>query len=288
MTYHIILNPKASSGANLRYQRKLSSYFEKLGASCQIHETTYPGHAKQIARELSENGETEIVACGGDGTVHEVLNGLVLSDKLHLGIIPSGTGNDFCSFLHIPKNRKKAVSLIVNGTPKETDFIECGSLRCLNSMGTGIDVDVLERCRLSKLKGKIRYWKSLAVSLFHFSGNEFIVRVNGEEKEYSSFLAVLCNGGYFGGNIPICPSADVADHKLELILVRFVKGLSLVKALLALVSGKILSFPETTVYSVTEAQIIPKGAFTLQLDGELYDNLSFQANVASGLMLYRP
>ena len=99
----------------------------------------------------------DIIVIGGDGTLHEVLNGIVDPTQVRLGLIPSGTGNDFAERIGIPESTEKALSFIIDGEAKETDYLEVGGKRCMNVGGIGMDVDVSERCNKGKLKGKIKY-----------------------------------------------------------------------------------------------------------------------------------
>ena len=284
--YHIIVNPLASFGHGKRKLMRAEKYLKKRNAEYRIHRTSYAGHATQIARELSEAGETEILVFGGDGTVNEVLNGLVNSENVHLGILAGGTANDFVSYAKMPKQPEKMIDLILRGEPKRTDYIVCGKYRSLNSVGTGIDVDVLQRCRGGKGKG--RYWVSLLQSVCSFRGNDFVARYNGEEKSYHAFLAVLCNGGMFGGGIRICPDAKLDEGKLKLVIVDYMSGFRLLRALFALISGRILKLDATTCVDVESVEILPKKSFILQLDGELYGNIPFRAHVEKGgIWLYR-
>lgn len=286
--YHIIANPIASSGKKKRGLKKVENYLKENKIPYDVHFTEYAGHAVALAKELTAAGETEIIAFGGDGTMHEVFNGLEDPSKVHFGVIPAGTGNDFATHIGLPLNPKKAIEAIVKGEAKPTDYILCGGVRSLNSVGTGIDVDVLQRCQGSAVSGKLRYWKSLIASLHHFKGYHFTATADGVTKDYHAFLAVLCNGGMFGGGFRMCPSADVADGKLNLVIVDFMKGFRRIKALFALVRGNIEKLEATTSLSVEKVEITPRHPFILQYDGELYGGVPFQAEVKrGGMLLYR-
>ncbi|MBR1968393.1 MAG: acylglycerol kinase family protein, partial [Clostridia bacterium] len=89
-----------------------------------VHHTEYKGHGTIITRELIKNGATSIVVLGGDGTLHEVINGFSNFDKVTLGLVPCGTGNDFATALKLPRDPLKAIDLIIDGTPKYTDFMQ--------------------------------------------------------------------------------------------------------------------------------------------------------------------
>ena len=286
--YHIIANPIASSGKSKRALKKVENYLKENKIPYLVHFTEYAGHATVLAGELTKAGEREIIAFGGDGTMHEVFNGLEDPSKVHFGIIPAGTGNDFAGFVGLPLHPVKAIETIVKGEAKPADYILCGGVRSLNSVGVGIDVDVLQRCQGSSIPGKLRYWKCLLDALHNFKGYHFKATADGKTKDYHAFLAVLCNGGMFGGGFRICPSADVADGRLNLIIVDYLKGFKRLKALLALVKGNIEQLEATTSLSVEQVEITPKHPFILQFDGELYGGVPFHAEVKrGGMFLYR-
>lgn len=286
--YHIIANPNACTGRSGKKLKKVEKLLLASDVAYTIHKTEYARHAIQIVKELTRQGEQDIIAFGGDGTFHEVLNGIADPSKVRLGLIPAGTANDYAKFFSLPTKVEKAVDLILHGETKPTDFIECGGVRSLNSVGTGIDVDVLQRCEMSKLKGKVRYWKSLLSALLHFKGHEFECTVNGETKKYHAFIVVLCCGGMFGGGMKICPSAKNDDGKLDLVIVDFLKGFKKIGAVFSLLGGKILSHPATTHILVEEVSIVPEHSFIIQYDGELYGGVPFEGKIQKGgVNIYR-
>lgn len=169
-TYHIISNPAAGKTKSGKSLQIVQDVFTESGAAFETHLTERAGDATEIARRLTENGETEIIALGGDGTLHEVLNGLADPSACNFGLIPSGTGNDFAEKIGLPLDADATARIVLKGEVKETDYLEVGGMRCMNVAGVGMDVDVLERCQKGKMKGKLKYFKSLLQSLFSFKG----------------------------------------------------------------------------------------------------------------------
>ena len=286
---HVISNPvagKAKADKNLHIVKKIL-----MGKDIdhEVHFSRAKGDATQIAKALTSQGEKEIVALGGDGTLHEVLNGLVEPTACKLGLIPSGTGNDFAEHIGLPFDAQKATDVILNGQVKATDYLEVGGVRCMNVAGIGMDVDVLERCQKGKLKGKIKYYLSLIQSLFSYKGIKVMMEKNGEVIQRDVLIAAVCNGSQFGGGIRICPNAKENDGKLEAVVVDCIGGkFKLIKALLTLLKGRILQYPATT-HSLCERIVFKtEKPCTLQMDGELYKGLIFDAKICKGLQFYRP
>lgn len=289
MRYHIIANPVAGKKKALKNLKTVEKVFEEHGKALEIHYSEKEKDATDICRSLTEQGENQIIALGGDGTLHEVLNGIVNPSECSLGCIPSGTGNDFAERIGLPLEAEKAAQLILETEAKPTDYLNVGGVRCMNVAGLGMDVDVLERCNRGRLKGKLKYLKSLLQSLFAFKG--YTVRLQSDDLDETRdvLIAAACNGGLFGGGIKICPTADVSDGLMDAIVVDCIGGKwKIIQAFIELIKGKILEYPLAKHFRCKELTFTPKNACTVQLDGELYKDLSFKVKLEQGLKFYRP
>ncbi len=286
--YHLIYNPaagKKSKQSNLETAEKI---LKERGVDYEVHASCAARECVQIAKDLSQKGETDFIVLGGDGTLHEVLSGLDDPSKCRLGLIPSGTGNDFAEKAGIPLDVEKALALILDGEAKNTDYLQVGEYRCMNVGGMGMDVDVLERCHKGKMKGKPKYVLSLLQSLFTFKGCKITVECEGVEKTYDALIAAVCNGGVFGGGIPICPAAEIDDGKINVVIVDCIGGVfKLINAFMILMKGGVLEYPLTTHYLCDSVRFTPKKPCPAQLDGELYTDLVFDVKLCKGLKFYR-
>ncbi len=287
-TYHIIFNPLAGKKKSLKNLQKVEEIFTARGVSYQTHVTQAIGDSKRITQELTAAGERDIVVMGGDGTLHQVLNGITDIENCRLGIIPSGTGNDFATHANIPLDVEKAVAILLDSEAKPIDILEVSGVRCINVGGLGMDVDVLERCKAGKRKGKWKYVKSLLKSLFAFKGYKVEI-ISGKRREtHDALLAAACNGSQFGGGVRICPAADSSDGKINAMVVESPGGKwKIIKAFFSLMKGKILEKPITTHFLCEELKILPVTPCTVQLDGELYKGLDFHVKIVKGLHCYR-
>lgn len=287
--FHIISNPKAGKKKAMKIVEKVKALFKARGVEYALHETQAAGDGTKIAQQISEEGGTDFVVIGGDGTVNEVLNGLKEPEKCRLGIIPAGTGNDFVEAVGIPMNTEQATFNILDGEAIETDYLTFGDKRCMNIGGLGIDVDVLERCRKGKMHGKLKYITSLLTSLFTFKGVRINVEENGEMKERNALLVACCNGKQFGGGIPICPVAEVDDGKMDVIMVDLLGGVfSIIKAFSVLMKGGIMTYPLVTHIRTEQINIQPLAPCPSQLDGEILSGVEFAVKVCKGLRVFRP
>lgn len=286
---HLIINPKAGARKIKKQLNKVEKVFGEYAIEWDVHETQYHGAAKDIARRLTEeDAEAKIVVLGGDGTLHEVLNGVVDPTKCTLGLIPSGTGNDFAAAAGIPEKTEAAARLIATTEPKLTDWLDIGDKRCMNVGGLGMDVDVLLRCEKGKKRGKLKYLKSLIVSFIKFKGYEVSFECEGEKVDMNGLLVVACNGKQIGGGIKICPVAEMDDGLMDVMAVQCFKSKwQTLYAFMQLMGGKVMKYPHKKYYRCKSVSVRPKAANTMQLDGELYDDLTFDATVRSGLKFYR-
>ena len=286
--FHVIDNPTAGKKGHAKNLQTLERVFKENGVEYMIHTTTHKGGGKEIVEKLTADGGKDIVVVGGDGTVHEVLNGMKDPTACRLGIIPSGTGNDFVYSAKIPMDAEEAAMLIVKGETKPTDYIEVGERRCMNICGAGMDVDVLERCERGKGRGKLKYFKSLLGSLFVFKGCKVLVERDGKTEERSALISAVCNGKVFGGGIKLCMPAEIDDGKMHVVLVDCIGGkIKLIKALLQLMKGKITEYPATTVFTCERVKFSFEKETPFQLDGEIYRDGVFDAKLCTGLQIFR-
>jgi YegS/Rv2252/BmrU family lipid kinase len=286
-----IINPIAGGKhgrATRKIVAKIEEFLQARGVEYALHLTTRQGHARTLTESLIKKGCTDIIVVGGDGTLHEVINGFSNFENVNLGLIPCGTGNDFASAIKIPKDPIKALKLIVDGTPKYTDFMQMPSVRGINIIGTGIDVDVLKAYNKLKRKNKLGYTWCLIKTLFKFEYSDFTAKVDGESHDYRSFIACIANGHVYGGGIPICPPADPTDNKLNFLAVKEIPRLKIVGAFLKLKAGKIMSFKQTEHFACQQVEINTKKPCAINVDGELYENIPFEVKIISNtLKMYR-
>ena len=292
--FHLIVNPDAGKHKTLRAARTVADYFNEKQQEYVIHEMTSKTLLRTTVEELSQprkEGEerTDIVIVGGDGTMHAVLNAITDVNAVNVGLIPAGTGNDFSASVQIPADAHKAAELILTCAPKDTDYLTVGGVRCMNVGGLGIDVDVLKRYNKSqKIHGKLKYLRCLIQSLLTYKGSDILIETDGKSEKHRAFFAVACNGGQFGGGIRICPAANPSDGLIDVCCVDMVRGVKIVGAFIKLMKGEILQYPKTTHFRCKQVKFYMEGGATVQLDGELYDNLDFNAQIHSGLKFYRP
>ena len=223
----VILNPAARHGAGRRLRPLIERELESRRLAFDIVITEGPGHAVELAREAADAGIERVIAAGGDGTVHEVVNGLMSSplSPPALGLIPIGTGNDFVKMIPGTATRTQAFGTLAGGCESPVDVgvarWEGGSEHFINAMGTGIDVEVVRQMRRSGwMPGMAIYLAALLRALVHYRPIPITVAVDGVESSGRIMIMAVCNGPSIGGSFRVCPDARPDDGVLDACVVR--------------------------------------------------------------------
>lgn len=225
----IILNPMADMRRAWQVARDLRPIVEEYG-NAQWSGTVYPTHATKLAREAGEDGFGMVIAMGGDGTIHEVINGLMqipAERRPILGVVPVGSGNDFAHAMRVPKEADRALSLALNGEPNSIDLglmtDEHGRREYFdNTLGIGFDAVVTIRShRLPILRGFLMYFTAVLQTILL---NHVPARVHFESEmekwEDQVLMTTLCNGGREGGGFMLSPDSKMTDGVLEYLTVQ--------------------------------------------------------------------
>lgn len=291
--YHIIVNARDYDEIKQKKVETVKAVFDRAGKEYKIYFTKYHKHAQEIAAKITESGEfAQLIAMGGDGTLHEVLNGIKDMDNCTLGLIPSGTGNDFAAGVHLPFDVKEAAENIAFRAPVYIDYIELeNGLRSLNTLGCGLDVEILKRAYSGKRKDKKKYNSAFLKSLFHYKVKPYTITYDGITEKHKAILTELGNGTYVGGGINLFPESNVTDGAIDLIIVNYLSRISTISAFIKLKRGKINDLKEVTSVKCKSVKITPDDGVlpTVQIEGELYENVQISAKIVSGkLKFYLP
>ncbi|ADU30197.1 diacylglycerol/lipid kinase family protein [Evansella cellulosilytica] len=192
------------------------------------------------------------IIIGGDGTLHYTVQKLY-HHNLPFGVIPSGSGNDFGRALKIPKNTKKAILRINQQNINKYDLLEINGKKVLSIIGIGVDAETAIHCQTSRIKrllnmaflGRLTYLAVFLKTVFRYRSKD--ITINNEEGCSFRFkrvwLMALGNTSYYGGGIPICPSANPQDGKIHVVIVHNLNIAQLLLALPTVFFKKHLSLP---------------------------------------------
>lgn len=280
-TLHFIVNPRSGNGRGKKCAKQIEKYCRRKGAPYELHFTQKRGDGERIAAALTESDDAAfIVAVGGDGTFHEVLNGIRDPKSVTLGLLPAGRGNDFARAAHLSRNVPDALNAMLSGRSRYIDYIQCDGRRCLNVAGTGLDIDVLER--VAGHKGKLKYLVSLLYCLRHFTPYKVRLIANGETSDHDCIMAGVCNGIAIGGGITLSPLSKIDDGKMNVIVMRMPDDGKLMRVVPKFVKGKHMDLPITTHVTCESAEIISYDGKPIQLDGEIYRDKTLRCTLVAG------
>lgn len=231
MKHIFIINPAAGKRDNRQRVYVMAEALEQkhgLDVSCML--TKSHGHATQLTRSIAETGEAvRFYACGGDGTVNEVANGIAGFDNAAMTVIPIGTGNDFLKNFG-PEMLPKFMDAenLWNGEVQQLDLIDCNGKACLTIACSGIDARIAESVHdfSSSISGKGAYLASVAVNFIARGiGQHWTVTLDDEVIEDDFALVAMCNGRHYGGGFTPMLEARMNDGLLHTILVKKISKL---------------------------------------------------------------
>jgi YegS/Rv2252/BmrU family lipid kinase len=219
----VIVNEKANWGSGRHKVRQVMALLHGQGLSCSLLTTQYPGHARELGATAAAQRIDTVVVIGGDGTVNEVVNGLVTSGPDPapcLGIIPAGSSNDFSKSLGIPQQVEEVCGVILRGNTREVDVGQAGSHCFCSASCPGYFAEVAARSlKMRRLRGSLRYViPALGVIREMTCGWEMSVQADGREFHGTYAVLLVGNAPRFGG-LTMLPGAQPDDGLLDCLLI---------------------------------------------------------------------
>ncbi len=275
MKHLFIINPAAGS----RDQTK--QYTQKIQQVCQGQNLPYairiseaPGQCRDIAREAAKTGEEyRIYACGGDGTLNEVVSGIAGFPNVAVTMFAGGSGNDFIKLFNDTAPFRDLTKLL---DCKETEFdlISCNGDYSLNICSVGLDArigtDVANYKRLPFLSGFRAYALSAVINTIRGVWEHYKIEIDGQVFDGKFTLICACNGRYYGGGFNPVPQADPTDELMDVLMVRDVSRFKVLKVVGKYKDGKYKDFPHLIRHFKTRSmKIICDKPTSINLDGEL-------------------
>ncbi|WP_169911591.1 diacylglycerol/lipid kinase family protein [Clostridium oryzae] len=273
MRHIFIINPKAGKGKTLKYIPIIKEKFMNINEEYIIELTEKVGHATEIARRYAEKGKCRIYAIGGDGTINEVLNGIVGTDS-SLAVIPSGSGNDFVRSMISGNFRKNILTRTINGTDKAVDIGCIDHERYfINIASIGLDAEIAYGAQYFKRKrwipSKLAYLLSVFVTIFKYKAMKMKILLDSTQEIENTLFIAIANGKYYGGGIKIAPSAELNDGYFEICKV---KNISLFKILMLMpraILGKHEGLKEAVFRKVKNIEVSAERNMLFNIDGEI-------------------
>jgi diacylglycerol kinase (ATP) len=281
--WYLILNPKAGGGKGAKLEKKIYRQMHDAGIGFEAFKTNYAGEAQTAAVQAIEVGFNKIVVAGGDGTLNEVINGVMSqnvkpSEELLIAQIPIGTGNDWRRTWGIPKGVKESITLLRN--PKSTlqdvakiTFQNAGvedSKWFINIAGCGFDAEVTLAANQKKAKGQsgfFTYIFQLIKTLKKFKEPKMVFEIDSQKYEDDIFaiLAGICK--FAGNSMLLAPDANPQDGLFHLTIAKKINRTKVIRNLHRLFNGSFVNLEEVSVHPCKRLQIKTVG-LPIQADGE--------------------
>lgn len=273
MKHLFIINPKAGKGKTLNIIPEIKEIFKDSDEKFIIEITKRSGHATELVREYVTKENYRVYAVGGDGTLNEVVNGMINNESC-IGVIPSGSGNDFFKSIYF---EKKISSNILRDTIKgETKLIDLGKMDdryFLNISSVGIDAEVVDNAKKLKrygfISGKMAYIISAVMTILKYKCKDIQLIIDGTEIILNSTLLALANGRYYGGGMKVAPQADIQDGLLDICVINKLSRLKMLILFPKLIRGKHNEIKEVTFYKGKKIIVNSKEEIAINIDGEI-------------------
>lgn len=274
----LILNPMADMGRAWRVAKDLRPIVSQYGGA-DWSGTVYPTHAAELAKQAALDGYDLVIAMGGDGTVHEVINGLMqapVEKRPTLGIVPIGSGNDCAYALGIPDDAAQAMTLALSGEPGNMDLgllvDEFGRKEYFdNSMGIGFNTIVtIHSHKLPILRGFAMYMAAVIQTiLFNHEPSKIKIDVDGKISEKEIQMISICNGPREGGGFVLTPGAKPDDGILNHIIVSKMSRATMFQMLGAVMQGTHASMAEIELGTCKKITLTSDSPIYMHTDGEV-------------------
>ena len=270
-----LINPISGTSGKTSLKATLSRETHAKGIDHEILHTRADGNYHFLSQKIREENITDVVICGGDGSINAVASDLI-GIKVNIGIIPMGSGNGLALTALIPKNIRRAMEIVFSGTASFIDgFYVNNQFSCM-LCGIGFDAKVAHDFAKQKKRGLQAYIKTTAINFFSAKPYAFEIRSTGKTFTTEAFFISIANSNQFGNNFTIAPKASLNDGLLDIVIVKKMNKLVLPFSIISQVTGinakqDVVDFPQkkNIIYFQTPSlTIINKDDAPLHIDGD--------------------
>jgi diacylglycerol kinase (ATP) len=282
----VILNPMADMGNAWKIANDLRPMISEYG-NADWSGTVYPTHATELAEQAGGQGYDMVIAIGGDGTVHEIINGIMRlpeNKRPILGVVPVGSGNDFAHAIGVPLQSDHALAHALKGDPSYIDIgvmtDEHGRKEYFdNTLGIGFDAVVTIRShKLPVLRGFLMYLTAvLQTIILNHDPSIMQIEADGKNWEQCNLLLTMCNGPREGGGFLIAPAAKIDDGILHYAMIKKVSRLMMFRLVPEVMKGTHGNFKQVLLGSCRKMSVSADRPMYIHADGEIYT--SFGSNL---------
>lgn len=273
--FYIILNPRADRGHAGTVWLTVESLLSTADVEWAMARTECPGHATVLAEEAVEAGWPVVVIIGGDGTINEVVNGLLRASggrtTLPIGVIPAGSGNDFVKLLGIPVGDvSAAVRHVLSGSIRRVDVGHAGGRYFVNGVGWGFDGRVaIEAESITRVRGFLLYAWALFKALHRYHAAPVRLTIDGRLVSDNAIMVAVTNGACHGGGFWICPHAHLDDGHLDVCVARDMSLPLLLQLIVQATRGAHTAHPKVWFETGTRVELRSSVPMPAHMDGEI-------------------
>jgi YegS/Rv2252/BmrU family lipid kinase len=284
----LILNPMADMGRAWKTANDLRPIAQEFKAEISWSGTVYPTHAIELARQAAEEGCDMVVAMGGDGTVHEVMNGLMqvpAEQRPVLGVVPIGSGNDFAYSIGITQKSAHALAHALKG--ENIQAVDIGQMTDQhgrreyfdNTLGIGFDAVVTIRShKLPIVKGFLMYLTAVIQTIIlNHDPASVKIETDTEAWESNTLMVTLCNGPREGGGFMLSPESKNNDGKMEYVIVNRVSRAMMFRLVPEFMNGTHMRFKQVRMGGFKKFSLASDRPLYIHADGEIFT--SFGSNL---------
>lgn len=276
MKFILTVNPHGGTKKGPQILKKVKPIIEASGAELFIIETTFAGHAKELTNQLDLTEYDGFIGIGGDGTLHEIINGMLSrpdGNKIPIGIIPGGSGNSYMHDLNLT-DPLKAAKAIIQGNTKFLDTARVSVNHVVkyanNMVGWGLVTDVGKKAEHYRWMGTNRYTILSVMEVFRHKCRSAALIMDDKKIEDEFTFIIACNSMHVGKGMKMAPKARLDDGLIDLIVIRAeVSRTRLLQVLPKLFDGTHINEPEVEYYQTSKFSLIPEMDEILNIDGEI-------------------
>jgi diacylglycerol kinase (ATP) len=283
----VIVNPASANGGTGRCWPRNNPLLKKILPPFEYWQTSHPGHALELAQKALDLGYTTIVVHGGDGTINEIINGLLSRNEpeFNLALLPNGTGADLVRTLGISHTLPKAARQALEGSVNRLDI---GKVRFIDlegnpaqryfvnvtDVGFGGDLVRYVNSHSKWLGGKLSFLQGLLVTLFRYQNKPIKIKMDDTNPfEVRASSIVVANGQYFGGGMWVAPGARLNDGLFEVVMVGDVSKMDVLANIKRLYQGTLAEHPKVKIFKAQTVELTSDEEVLIDLDGELVGRL---------------
>lgn len=267
----LIINPRAGRGGGARTGPDIARYLSQHGFDCEARITNDRGHATELAAAAAKEGADCVAIAGGDGSIHEAVNGLMQAGgKTPLAVMPVGTGNDFAKMLH-SKDWMEVCDKLAAGHTRQVDIGLCNGIHFANGIGAGFDAKVARIANgIRGLRGNAVYCVALLRTLvFHHDNPEIGITTDTDVFTQRMTMMAAANGRVYGGSFRITPEASIDDGLLDVVFAEDFSRGQILKLVPRVLRGSHLDLPGVHFLRTRKLTIESDSALPVHADGEM-------------------